>query len=208
MIGVITRQDKSPTNKDIYLVYKKINDVINDFGEIGIGILPNNIDKIKEVLNICDGVILEGGDDFTDLDIEIIKYIYEKDIPCLGICLGMQEMAYTFNGEIKDFNSLKHYSNDTYLHDVQTSNNSIYSNRTIKVNSRHKSYISKTDLEVTALSMDNIIEMVEDKSKTFFIGVQWHPEDLYDIDLDANLLFSIFFKIVKEKRLKNKDSML
>lgn len=207
MIGIITRQDKSPTNKDIYLIYKKVNDVVIDYNDIAIGILPGRLSFVKEVINKCDGIILEGGDYYTDDDLRIIKYIYEQDIPCLGICLGMQSMCDLFAGEIKKLDDLSHYSNEEYVHDVSTKNSFIYGDRVIKVNSRHKYYVKDTSLEVTG-SYNNIIEMVEDKSKSFFVGVEWHPEDIYKNNLDANLLFNQFFAIVNKKRLKKQGNMI
>ena len=33
---------------------------------------------------------------------------------------------------------------------------------------------------ISAVSKDGIIEGIEDNSKKFFLGVQWHPESLKD----------------------------
>src|SRR5574344_1358589 len=136
MIGIISRKDYTPSKKEAYITYKSINDVIIKYDEVGIGILPNNLDKIKEIIDRCDGIILEGGDYFTILDLEIIMYIYERDIPCLGICLGMQSMSYLFDGSIGPVSN--HQSNNQYVHDVLIKNSKIYPNNIIKVNSRHK----------------------------------------------------------------------
>ena len=92
----------------------------------------------------------------------------------------------------KTWKSRYHYS----LHEVEITNSKIYGNKKIKVNSRHHDGITKTDLCVTG-RVGNIIEMVEDKSKKFFIGVQWHPEDLYMYDKDAKLLIDMFIKNIK-----------
>ena len=159
MIGVLTRKDLSPSNKEVYVTYKAINDVLIKFKQI---------DK-------CDGIILQGGDDFNLLDLEIVNYIYEKDIPCLGICLGMQMMSYLFDGKIGHLINKDHLSANNYVHKVNINNSIIYDNKVIKVNSRHKDYVVNTKLDITGRSEDNIIEMVEDKYKTFFVGVQWHP---------------------------------
>ena len=52
---------------------------------------------------------------------------------------------------------------------------SILKKEELEVNSRHHDYVIQTDLDVVATSTD-VIEAVEDNEKTFFIGVQWHPE--------------------------------
>ena len=38
------------------------------------------------------------------------------------------------------------------------------------------------------------IEDIEDKNKTFFIGVQWHPENMISYDKKQNNLFKNFIK--------------
>lgn len=189
MIGIISRLDKTPSDKDAYIVYKAINDVLINYNVVTIGILPNNIDNIKKTIDLCKGIILGGGDNFSNLDFEIIKYIYDNNIPCLGICLGMQEMGYLFNGTMKHIINHK----DTY-HKVLINNSNIYKDGYISVNSRHKDSILTTNLEITGKSLDNTIEMIEDKQKTFFVGVQWHPENLYQDDKDAQILFDKFIE--------------
>ena len=43
-----------------------------------------------------------------------------------------------------------------------------------------------------------LIEAIEDDTKNFFIGVQWHPETL--MDENSILLFNSFFKIIKSQK--------
>lgn len=54
-------------------------------------------------------------------------------------------------------------------------------------------YIPHTELDCVAYSEDGIIEAIEDKTKRFFIGVQWHPESLIN-DEYSNKLFDYFIK--------------
>lgn len=65
----------------------------------------------------------------------------------------------------------------------------------IKVNSRHGKCIPYTSLSQVAYSEEGIIEAVEDRTKKFFIGVQWHPETLID-DKYSNCLFDEFIKTI------------
>lgn len=60
----------------------------------------------------------------------------------------------------------------------------------IEVNSLHSFCIPNTKLHISARSDDSIIEAIEDKNKTFFLGVQWHPELLDDENTDK--LFNYF----------------
>lgn len=154
----------------------------------------NKLENIFSIINSCDGIIFPGGDDVVDKDLKILEYLYINNTPTLGICLGMQEMAIFKNGTMIDLNNNSHYNNETKAHDVLIAKSSklykIIGKEKISVNSRHYSIISKTDLNISAYSNDNIIEAIEDPSKRFFIGVQWHPEDL-EIE-ETYLLFNYF----------------
>ena len=193
MIGILGRLDKTPSNKDAYVIYKSIIDMLDNYDVNYIGIIPNKISKLKDILDNLDGIILSGGDKESMYDYEIIKYVYDNNIPCLGICMGMQEMCMLYGGKLEKIDN--HYSNDIYLHEVDIINSKVYGNKKIRVNSRHHEGIIKTDLSVTGIS--NVIEMVEDKSKKFFVGVQWHPEDIYMFDEDAKKLINMFIKSIK-----------
>lgn len=159
--------------------------------------ITNNLNKIYNIINECDGIILPGGDDILQKDLEIIDYLYKNDIPTLGICLGMQEMAVFMNGTIIEDVSKNHYKKKKYTHDLIIDNSSklfsILNNYIITINSYHHQIIKETDLFISGRSSDNTIEAVEDQNKTCFIGIQWHPE--YFEDVNSNKLFNWFFSL-------------
>jgi len=62
-------------------------------------------EKVKEIIDYCDGIIFPGGKYIKEIDCEIMQYLYEIDKPTLGICLGMQIMGASFNGRSKRKNS-------------------------------------------------------------------------------------------------------
>ncbi len=196
-IGIIGRK-----NDDKITFNKEIIDVIKKYDFIPLGIIvdfENNSDnefiKTKPLIDLCSGIILQGGSDNYDIDIIITKYLHKNNIPTLGICLGMQTMAMAFNGNMGDINN--HKSDKLYVHSVDINKDSklydILKKDKIIVNSRHKSYIINTDLKVSGQA--NIIEAIEDNAKDFFIGVQWHPETL--MDENSILLFNNFFSSIK-----------
>lgn len=196
-IGIIGRK-----NDNKITFNQEITNVIHKYNCIPIGIIVDfdndqNIEfnKIKNIIDLCNGFILQGGSDYYDIDILITKYLYENNIPTLGICLGMQTMAMTFNGTMSEIKN--HNSKNKYVHDIKINENSklynIIKKDKIFVNSRHNSYIVNTDLDVSATN--NIIEAIEDKNKKFFIGVQWHPESI--MDENSILLFNYFFLSIK-----------
>ncbi|MBQ9834640.1 MAG: gamma-glutamyl-gamma-aminobutyrate hydrolase family protein [Bacilli bacterium] len=142
----------------------------------------NKLENIYSIINSCDGIIFPGGDDVVDKDLKILEYLYINNTPTLGICLGMQEMAIFKNGKMIDLNDDSHYMKNNKTHEVVIDKSSklfeIIGKEKITINSRHHSIITKTDLNISAYSNNFIIEAIEDSTKTFFIGVQWHPEDL------------------------------
>lgn len=196
-VGIIIRKldideyDIIGTRLDLFETFNKF-DVVT----IGIPII-NDFDKIRESIDLCDGIVLSGGFYNSQNDYELVKYLYEKNIPTLGICLGMQSMAMSFNNK-QEAKIKNHNSKDNYVHDININKNSllykIIGEEKISVNSRHNYAIPTTNFKINAISEDNIIEGIEDPSKTFFLGVQWHPESIDDIN--SYKLFKYFVDIL------------
>lgn len=182
-IGIMIREQKK-NNLDYLGVKKDLFDTLKKFNVCTIGIpVTNNFASIIEAIKLCDGIILSGGSKVTTNDIELVKYLYENNIPTLGICLGMQSMCFAFNNkqEIKIEN---HCSLEEYVHFINIKKDTllyeILDNDRIKVNSRHNYAVINTNFKVNAISDDKIIEGIEDRSKKFFLGLEWHPESLED----------------------------
>jgi gamma-glutamyl-gamma-aminobutyrate hydrolase PuuD len=156
----------------------------------------DNISKLHQQIDLCDGIILQGGTDYYPYDMVAIEYICEKDIPILGICLGMQSMGVAFGASLS---KVPHhcYPGVNYVHDVEIKECSnlykVFGKNKIKVNSRHNEMIEKpTGIDVVGCS-NQVIEAVEKSDKAFFIGVQWHPEDMLTYDEDSFKIFDALF---------------
>lgn len=189
------RSSASESNLPIKYIYDDVSYAIYKSGGIPIGIDPKYIDNY---LKICQGFIIPGGNEVVENDLLAIKKITEADIPLLGICLGMQEMAYLNSGTITDIINHKIEG----LHEIIIKHDSLLykilgCEKTL-VNSRHKSAIVSTRLTVSAISYDNVIEAVEDKSKKFLLGIEWHPENMYDKEINARKIFDYFIKICND----------
>ena len=195
-IGIVIRDFEENNKKfigtrlDLFEVFYKYN--VNLIG-IPIG---NDFEKTINLINLCDGIVLSGGDKFLKQDFLLIDYLYKNDIPTLGICLGMQGMAKYLSNEDEVFID-NHLSNKKYVHHINISKESllykIIKKKRILVNSRHRSAIKNTFLDVCAVSDDGIIEGVEDKTKKFFLGLEWHPESLDDEN--SKKIFEYFIKL-------------
>lgn len=223
VIGVVLKHYKNDTERLDTVSHDEIEQAIFDNGAIAIGILPSNEGKIQATNNwkehltdkekedfiyqikMCDGIILQGGG-FSDIyECFIAKYCYDNDIPILGICAGSHTMVRATGGKIfKVDNPAFHKSNEKYVHKISIDKDSLFykivNKDEIMVNSRHvNSARDLGPLKIGAKSYDGVIESVEDKSKKFYLAVQFHPESLYKEDENMNNIFKYFIEICKEE---------
>ena len=144
-------------------------------------------------------------------DLTLAKIARERGIPTLGICLGVQVMNIAAGGTlVQDIDSqmqteIEHVSEpeDRARHDVLIENDtrlaSILGNREINVNSSHHQAIKKIGdgLRVTAQAPDGIVEGLEDPKHPFYVGVQWHPEDM-PREESASKIFRAFVEAARQ----------
>ena len=203
-IGIFLRDYKSASGNKLCAFRSDLLEYIRKYNVEIISIpidFRNNeyeeLEKIIATINTCQGIILPGGAYVHDIDLHLVKYLHEKNIPTLGLCLGMQIMALAFNGDIEILKNNNHQSKEDYVHEIKIKANSklenIIKEQNIFVNSRHDEHITTTDLQIAAIAPDLTIEAVEDYEKKFFIGVQWHPESLKN-DIYAKRIFDAFIK--------------
>ncbi|AEH50326.1 gamma-glutamyl-gamma-aminobutyrate hydrolase family protein [Pseudothermotoga thermarum] len=149
--------------------------------------------------------------DFTEIN--LCQMFFKKKKPIFGICRGIQLINVALGGKLyQDINHmpkvLKHYQQAPSwygTHKVFIDEDSwlfeIFKNREILVNSFHHQAIKEVApvLKVVARASDGIIEAVESKDKDFFIvGVQWHPERMFQRNEQQFRLFETFVEKVKE----------
>lgn len=200
IIGVIARPYITDNNREVLCILESIRKSILKAGGIPNIILPtqdmiyiNNKEKPltaedKQILDaqidMCDGILMPGGDMIYFYDKYICKEANEKDIPLLGICMGMQVMC-NYNNENKNIKIEGHKKpNDEYVHTVEINTDSklysIVNENIINVNSLHGYMVPNSgDYKVSA-KCNNIIEAIEKSNKLFNIGIQWHPERTED----------------------------
>ena len=103
---------------------------------------------LMKCVDNCDGIIIPGGDRWYDYDKFIYQYAYSKDIPILGICMGMQVMANFDNNEnpIKNIDNSHYQKKKDYAHSIEINPNTklfqIIGKEQIMVNSYHNYHIS------------------------------------------------------------------
>lgn len=218
IIGIVAKHYNYKQKRLETFIRDEVEQAIFDNGGIAIGILPPNIDKtlakdnwqeqlttiekhnFYEQIALCDGIILQGGGYVDEYECFIAKYCYLYDIPILGICAGKHNMVRAVGGSIGKLDNDKHHKEDRYVHSIKIDKNSkaytLIGKEEVEVNSRHFRYSLNTGpLKVVAVSPDGIDEIVEDVTKTFYVGVQFHPESLYTKDKYMNNIFVHFLDI-------------
>ena len=72
IIGIVTRKSNSLENHDISIIYTDIQKSIIKNNGIPIGI--TFYDNYKSLIDMCDGIIFQGGDNFERYDLEALQY--------------------------------------------------------------------------------------------------------------------------------------
>ncbi len=136
--------------------------------------------------------------DRQDFDLAILALAEARELPTLGICMGCQTMNVQRRGtlhqhlpelELKAGGTkgvLEHRKagDRSNLHDVEIRPNTHLAAAlklpNLPANSRHHQGIDRVGhgLIPCAVAPDGLVEAVEDPSLPFWIGVQWHPENL------------------------------
>ncbi len=211
-IGILTRESKTKDGVIINGIPYTYLNVIKDYGYPIIinSTLDINVskDNLLFQMNQCDCFILPGGDKISKVDLFVIDYCYKHNIPLLGICLGMQEIAYYFGkANIVPIGNNIHFDmKEKYLHSISLNNNSylykVLCKKKIDVNSRHKYKILENENYSIEATSKDIIEAIKVKGTNFILGLQFHPEIMYEYDENAKKIFKHFFKqsIIRTKK--------
>ena len=153
-------------------------------------------------------------------DLALAKLARDRGLPTLGICLGLQVMNVAAGGTlIQDIASavttdIDHASDpsDRNRHDVRIESSTrlgrILEAQNFNVNSSHHQAINAVGegLRVTAKAPDGIIEGLEDAAHPFYLGVQWHPEDMPG-ERSASALFGALVEAARKySQTKGKGS--
>ena len=185
-------------------VTKLIARRVRDLGVFSEIINPNNLKKIKNFDNI-KGIILSGGPStVTKSNFQTIpKNIFEKKIPILGICYGLQLIAKLFGGKIKSSKKKREFGRAFIFKKKQSNLMKNFFSKKNSVWMSHEDAVVKLpkNFKVIAFTKSSKFTVIEN-SKNKIYGVQFHPEVTHTDN--GNQIFKNFlFLICKVKQKWN-----
>ncbi len=143
------------------------------------------------------------------MEIALTRWAAEADKPTLGICRGIQVMNVALGGTLyrdiaaefgqgidHDLGGTK--SRDHAGHTVALESGSrlaaLIGDSAAAVNSMHHQAIRDLGkgLRPSATAPDGLVEGVEFQGARFIVGVQWHPEELFQYSVPMRRLFEGF----------------
>lgn len=238
IIGVPLRSEKNKEGKCIEYIFDMVRRGITKAGGEVLAITPPQDINYYEVkgnlhppltekekiridfwLDLIQGLFIPGGTKFSEYDRYLLERAIEKNIPILGVCLGMQMMScYGMEVKLEDNDEESDINHNVdleekYAHKVTIKKDSklyeILGKEEIMVNSFHKHHGTENNIyESVAYSEDGVLEAIEYPGSTFNIGVQWHPEKMIDYDENAKKLMEYFIKEASKRTTKIQDNKI
>jgi putative glutamine amidotransferase len=202
-------------------------DCLRDAGLIPLLIAPDaSHAELNQILDGVDGVLLTGGDDIdltlcggpTPLDeckpvpeaqqqsvMAMIDIAEKRDIPLLGICLGMQSLGVA-HGAVLNQHLAQHEQHTKGIeHNVNVCEPGIIMDaigtKPFSILSYHHQGFDSVSLplKVVATADDGTIEAIELPQHNYIVGVQWHPEKTPS-SAASRALFASFANAVNQYR--------
>jgi len=145
-------------------------------------------------------------------ELEQFRIAYERGIPILGICRGIQLINVALGGTLYQDIYSQHpgvmgHSTSVNMqegyHTIEilegTKLKGILHKKSIKVNSNHHQAIKNlgNNLKISAVAKDNIIEAIESTDDKPLLAVQFHPEAMAQKHEEFLNIFEYFVDISK-----------
>ena len=188
-------------------VTKLIGRNIRELGVYSEIVTPKDFQKIKD-FHLIKGIIFSGGpSSVTSKNFQTVsKKIFEKNIPILGICYGLQLIAKLFGGKIKPSRGTREFGR-AYLtkknHSQLTKN---FFKRKTTVWMSHEDAVIKLpkSFKIIASTKNSKLTIIENTQKKIY-GVQFHPEVTHT-DNGKQIFKNFIFLICKIKKNWNVKS--
>lgn len=163
----------------------------------------------RHMLDRLDGLLIGGGDDLAahlydgdvsldiridrerdQLELDALDRVVPRGLPILGVCRGAQLLNVYFGGNLhQDIHAVfveaprmrTMLPRKTITLDKTSRLARLFDKAEVSVNSLHHQSIDRLAPNLHAVGHDRwgIVQAVEDRSRPFLYGVQWHPEFLF-----------------------------
>ena len=188
-------------------VTKLIGRNIRELGVYSEIITPEELKKIKN-FNTIRGIIFSGGpSSVNEKKFQTVsKEIFEKKIPILGICYGLQLIAKLFGGTIKPSKKRREFGRAYLIKKNSSLITKNYLKKKKLVWMSHEDAVIKLPLgfKIIASTKDSKLTIIENLKKKIF-GVQFHPEVTHT-DNGKQIFKNFLFLICKIKKNWNINS--
>jgi putative glutamine amidotransferase len=174
--------------------------------------LPGGVDVDPSVYGEARGPYCERTDPARDwTELLLVRWAIAEAKPVLAVCRGAQLLNVAVGGSLyqdvgtqhpaaikHDYFPIGGRRRDELTHEVRIAAGSrlgqLLETEALSVNSMHHQGIARLapGLLAVATSPDGLIEGVESADGHFVLGVQWHPEDLVEVDPRMRRLFEEF----------------
>lgn len=150
----------------------------------------------------------------SDFELNLVRLALRDGIPTLAICGGMQTMNVACGGslyqdiptQVSDALQHRQIPPATRMsHSVSVTAGSllqrIVRRARMQVNSSHHQSVKTVGpvLIASATAPDGIVEAIEHPTHRFFLGLQWHPEFLFERHLLHRRLFQAFLRAASRR---------
>jgi putative glutamine amidotransferase len=199
---------------------------------------PYELDDLEMYMDLVDGIVLSGAisnvspslyaevpvdaadtgvDELRDrTDMELVKRAYERKMPILGICKGMQLMNVALGGTLhqeilpQDGISVSHNISGKRTQVTHEANmvsgsllQSIFKRPKVGLNGGHQQAVNRLSgrLQASLIAEDGIVEAYEGKDHPFLLGIQFHAE-LLELSEPHLAIFKRFADATRSYRLQ------
>lgn len=180
------------------------------------GVVVTGGHDVEPVLYAAEAEIEPNYDTARDaLEVAVINNALERKLPLLGICRGNQLLNICRGGTLhQELCSRRRKTSNRWTilpiktlciaaepENKTTVLATLFGRGRSKINSLHNQSIDRTGdgLVVTGHDLDGIVQAIEDPSRDFLVGVQWHPEFLLYLPGQR----ALFYEVVRHARSLN-----
>jgi len=198
--GLVTKTGEYGLNKVLYNIdnlYEKVKATVD-----ANVIVAHHSETAKILESRADYIILSGrfspcpddtiGEEFAD----IIKLIKNANVPILGICQGIQNIAVAFGNKVDSMEDRSGEHGFTTIQNIKPSHPLLTGiGKTFKCIELHGSEVKgiPEGFELLAKTEKCQVQMIAHKTKPIF-GTQFHPEIQTEENKDGQTILENFFK--------------